>query len=180
MGRILIASYSMTGTTERAAEDLAGRVHAEREIVHTLREREGLARYLWALWGALAGREPLIGATMRDPARYALTVLATPVWAARMSSPMRSYIVERRGRFSRVAFLCTQNGSGAERVFEAMSALSGQRPVATLALSAHDFREGMEERLADFARVLEGALPHEAPARKPGRRLRSSHRSLAV
>lgn len=160
MSKILIVSYSMTGTTWKAASALAHLCRADRDTIRPLADYRGLVRSLWALWTALTDREPPIEPRRHDPADYDLVVLATPVWAARMASPMRSYIVAHRDRFARVAFLCTQGGSGADRVFESMSALCGQHPVATLALCAPDFTsDGCAAKLERFAAGLGQARP---------------------
>jgi hypothetical protein len=70
-----------------------------------------------------------------DPSDYDIVVLGTPVWAGNMSSPLRSYVAAHKAQMKRVAFFCTQGGSGAEKVFRDLAQLCGQSPLATLAVN---------------------------------------------
>ncbi len=56
---------------------------------------------------ALKESEPPIHSPSKDPSEYDLVILGTPVWAGKMSSPLRSYIKTTAGKFKTVAFFCT-------------------------------------------------------------------------
>jgi menaquinone-dependent protoporphyrinogen IX oxidase len=72
--------------------------------------------------------------TKRDPSKYDLVVIGTPIWAFTLSSPVRSYLSQNRSRFKKVAFYCTLGGSGDERAFKEMETASGKKPIAVLPL----------------------------------------------
>jgi flavodoxin len=142
MGNILIVYYSRTGFTGRVAKEIATATGAESEALCEPTDRKGFFHYLRSGHEALAGRLTPIRPTVHDPAVFDLVILGTPVWAGRMSSPMRTYMSKHRRAFRRLAFFCTQHASGADKVFRGMAALAGKEPVATLALNDRAIRTG--------------------------------------
>ena len=84
-----------------------------------------------------------------------LVVVGTPVWVWNMCSPVRSYILAHRGRFSRVAFFCTCGGSGGHKVLADMQTLCRKTPVAKLILTEGACAKGAHKaQMATFLRAL--------------------------
>ena len=81
-----------------------------------------------------------IGAPTKNPSDYDLIILGTPVWAHNMCSPLRSYIAAQKERFRAVAVLCTQGGSGANKVIGDVAKLCGRTPVASLVLNEGEIK----------------------------------------
>jgi flavodoxin len=155
MSRILVVYFSRTGYTRRVAEEVARDCKADLEAIDESKPRSGLLGYWRSAREALGKRLVPIAAAKRDPAAYDIVVLGTPVWAGALCSPMRSYIEAHKGAFKRVAFLATQGGSGAPKVFASMSELCGQPPLATLALSDREIdRAQYRETMARFDATL--------------------------
>jgi hypothetical protein len=97
-----------------------------------------------------------------DPSNYDVVVLGTPVWAGNMSSPLRSYVAAHKAQFRRVAFFCTQGGSGAEKVFHDLAELCGQPPVAALTVNGRELEQSAySQRLERFATAVTSALRPE-------------------
>jgi hypothetical protein len=95
------------------------------------------------------------------PGEYDIVILGTPVWAGHLASPLRAYLSLRRPEFPRVAFFCTQGGSGAPKVFREMADLAGKAPIATLVLNDRDIqRRTYATALDGFARAI--TLPKAA------------------
>ncbi len=134
--------YSRTGTTAMAADEIAKRLGCETERLTEGRSRAGPIGYMMAgretVNGAVAELEPL----RHDPSRYDLVVIGTPVWVYRTSVPVRTFLAQNAGRLGRVAFFATYGSSGPERTMEAMTALAGKAPVATLGLTTAEVRKG--------------------------------------
>lgn len=162
MAGILVADYSLTGTTRRAAERLCVPCHARAIHIADARERRGILGILRSAWEALRARCPEIRTAPHAPQDFDIVVLATPVWAGQMASPMRSYVTAHRHGFRNVAFLCTQKSSGAEQVFDTLTELCGKAPVATLALGARDIESGADGPKIDaFAARLVSLTPED-------------------
>jgi hypothetical protein len=109
----------------------------------------------------LRARPAKINAAKHDPSSYELVVIATPVWAHRVATPMRTWLTAYRARLSKVAFLCTFGGSGAEQALGQLADISGRSALARCQIDARDVRDGAQVRLLDiFAERLERKLTH--------------------
>jgi flavodoxin len=151
----LVVCYSHTGVTARVAAALANRLGADLETIEEVRPRQGASGYLRSVWEALRQRPAHIVPPRHDPARYPFIVLGTPVWAGHMSAPMRSYIMQQRDHFKRLALFCTMGGSGGRQVLSAMAELSRRAPVATLCLRQQEvLADRYQPQLTSFASEL--------------------------
>jgi hypothetical protein len=66
------------------------------------------ARFLHAL-DAIIRRKPPIVQARHEVRDYDVIILGSPVWAADMATPMRSFLAREKGRISQAAFFCTQS-----------------------------------------------------------------------
>lgn len=159
MSRILVVYYSRTGNTRTLAGDLVAALRADVDQLDDRRDRCGVFGYLRCAREALRKRTIELLPPAYDPANYDVVVLGTPVWAGNISSPLRSYVAARKAQLQRVAFFCTQGGSGAEKVFGDLAELCGQPPLATLAVNGREIaKRAYAQRLERFAAAITAAL----------------------
>lgn len=155
----LVIYYSRSGKTRQAAEKVAEVLRARLEAIEDLDNRKGAWGFLKS--GAEASRSlpANIAALNNDPAQYDLVVLCTPVWAGRMSSPMRTVLNQYGSKMRRTAYLITRAASGKEfrEAFAGMTELVGKQPVAAQSFcsKAEDYLPKVEA----FARELQGFQP---------------------
>ena len=166
--RILVVFYSRTGTTRRVAYAVAESLGAEIEEIADLKNRTGLFGFLGAIRDALGRRCAPIGDPDRDPADYDIVILGSPVWAGRMSSPVRSYLDRSRGRFKAVAFLCTCGGKNDEiALFAEMAEAADSAPTAVVAVTETEVSKGSEwEKVGAFEDSIMAALRSPDSARR--------------
>lgn len=151
----LVSYYSRTGHTQRIAELIAESVGADVERIIDAKSREGALGYLTAGRDAMFKRQSRIQPPMKDPSRYNLVILGTPIWAWNLSPPMRTYISDHKAKFNQVAFFCTEGGSGGNRAFRQMANLIGKQPVATLELTETDLkRDSYKGKLDGFVEQI--------------------------
>jgi flavodoxin len=165
MSRIVVVHFSRDGHTRAIAREIAKACGADTEAITESSDRAGLWGYLRSALEALLGIAPTLASTKTGVRRGDLVVIGTPIWFWNLSSPVRSYILAHRGRFSRVAFFCTCGGSGSAKVFRDMEALCGRAPVATLALTEAQCTAGAHKAaMAAFVRALQrrGAVVPDA------------------
>lgn len=137
--KTLVAYYSRTGHTEQLAREIAARCGADIEkISDDGIDRSGLFGYLRSGWQALSGARPPIRKAVRNPGDYELVVIGTPVWNWSLASPVRSYAVRHARQFKRVAFFCTEGGSGERRAWAELQRICGKPPLATIAVKEGD------------------------------------------
>jgi flavodoxin len=151
--------YSRSGRTLKVAQALAQALGADLEVVRDSPDGGRPRGTLRCVLEALLHRKPRIGPIAHRSADYALIVVGTPVWARNVAGPVRSYLAPRRGRFPRMAFFCTAAGFGQDKVLAELAALSGEIPVATLALTERSVDSG------EFVAALAPFLARIAPGR---------------
>lgn len=159
MPRILVVYFSRSGHTRQLAEALASALSADIEPIGEDGERGGILQYLRSAWEALNAKPVAIRPSAKVVGDYDAVVLGTPVWASRMSSPMRAYIAAHASEFRQIALFCTLGGSGAEKTMRGMSELCGKQPLATLAVTEGELRSGKwKDRLGAFVAAVSAEL----------------------
>jgi len=154
MPKTLIIFYSRTGTTKKVAQNLAAKLNADTEEIIAQKDRRGIWGYL------ISGREAMkkipakIAPTQKDSAFYDLVIVGTPRWVT-VSSPIRTYLVENKNKFKKMAFFLLRGGAKDGDVFKEMENISGQKPVATLALRQKEVTKGdFDQKITEFINKL--------------------------
>jgi len=78
----------------------------------------------------------------KDPSDYDLLVIGTPVWAGKMSTPVRAYINEIEDKVNNVALFCTMNSKGDESTLKGMEELIGKMAMAKSSFTSGDIKNG--------------------------------------
>lgn len=152
--KTLVAFYSLSGNNELLARELAGKMSADLEkiIEKTSRSSGGFGFMRSCFEGFLkfkAGIRPAV----KDAGDYDLVVLCAPVWAGGISSPMRSYVVQNRKKFKRIAFASVSGGENNPKALEDLGKVAGMKVSVSLVLSANvsgsskDSKEAVKAKL---------------------------------
>jgi hypothetical protein len=152
---VLIVYFSRTGTTEEVAGVLAQKLGAELHAIRPRADYAGGGGFFRGIWQSLRRGAPEI-THGQDPKAYDLVVLGSPIWAGRLSGPMRAYLKRNAKQLPAVAAFCV-SGSGAAYAdaFEEIVALGGPTPSPTVCLAERDVRsEVLEAKLEPFLRAL--------------------------
>lgn len=150
--KTLLVFYSRTGINRKVAEMLVRRLNGDLEEIKSVKNYSGIIGYM------AAGREGMkkipakIEPAVKNPADYDLVILGTPLWAGQMASPVRAYLMAQKNKIKKVAFFSVRGGSDPKLMFDEMAELSGQAPLATLALLTKEVaKNNFEEKLNAFA-----------------------------
>jgi flavodoxin len=143
--KALVVHYSRTGNTEKVAAELANALAADTEAIVDRKGRKGALGYLAAGKDTTRKIPAQIDDPKKDPSRYDLVVIGTPVWVYTVSTPVLAYLQKYAGRFPEVAFFLTHGGNF-EKTFEDMATAAGRQPKATLAVFEKDLRKGAHVR----------------------------------
>jgi len=136
--KTLVVFYSRTGFTKKAALQIAKSLKADSEEIFDINERRGMFGYLKSGKESISKIIPEIKETKKDASNYDLVIIGTPIWAWNVSSPIRAYIEKNKYKFKKIAFFCTQGGSGSKNAFAEMKSLCKKDPVAVLTLKTSD------------------------------------------
>ena len=147
----LVVYFSRTGTTKKVAEAISKKLKADSEEIKTTDSRDGILVYLKSGKEASLKRPADIDKTKKDPSKYDVVVIGTPVWAWSVSSPVRAYLMKNRDKLKKAefAFFCTQSGSGAERACSQMEDLCRKKPLSVLWLKEGEVLKADYRRKAD-------------------------------
>ena len=129
--KALVVYYSRTGNTRKVGQEIARQLKADIEEIISPRGRSGPLGFLWSGGEATLRLMTKLKPTKKDPTKYDVVVVGTPIWSFNMSSPVRTYL--SRNRFKKVAFFLTHEGAPG-KTFKNMTALVGKKPLATLAV----------------------------------------------
>ncbi|MFZ0924850.1 MAG: NAD(P)H-dependent oxidoreductase [Halobacteriota archaeon] len=91
--KTLVAYYSRTGNTKKVAEALAENLNADVESITSDTKDKGMGRLAMQAFLRVHAK---IAQTMNDAASYDLVVVGSPVWAGKMSSPIRTYLAKNQ------------------------------------------------------------------------------------
>lgn len=153
--KILVVAYSRTGNTLSVAKRIAGELQADLEVIEDKTYRKGILGFLRSGYDALSKKVPPIAEPKHDPGDYELAIIGTPIWAGRMSSPVRAYLLRFRGRFGQVAFFATSLGGGHGKALAEMAEVAAAKPLATVEVTSDQVRKGKEaEALKAFLEAV--------------------------
>jgi flavodoxin len=158
--RTAIVYYSMGGNTAWAAGQLASRLDAELIALTPRRPYpdRGARKFLRGGRAAMLGETPALEPYCFDAAAYDRVILGTPLWAGRISPPLRSFLKEQGAALADkplACFICS-GGGGDGKAFEQLRRLLGRDLTAELSLIDPKDRPSPEngDRLEAFCRTL--------------------------
>lgn len=132
--KTLVVYYSRTGTTQRLAQQIAERLHADIEKISDTTDRSGAIGYFSAGRDAMQRRMTKIAETTYDPANYDLIILATPVWAWTVTPAMRAYVIKNREKFKKIGLVLTRGNSDVIKIFKEFEEMCGKKVTSKLTL----------------------------------------------
>lgn len=138
MTRYLVVYYSWTGNTKKVAKAVAGRLGADLEAIVEQHPHSGVFARFWCAFDSIFRRRPPILPAGHDVGDYDVVILGSPVWAADMAAPMRTFLAREKGRIAKAAFFCTYGGAGGSIALQRMAEASGALPLTILLLTQEE------------------------------------------
>ena len=156
-----IVYYSMGGNCALIADKVAAAIGADAIRIEPMEAYpdRGAAKFLRGGSSALKKDEPELKAYEFDASAYERVILGMPVWASRVTPPLRTFIAQnaetlRRKRIA--AFVCSSSGSGEKplrRLAEALG-IEGFEATASFVDPKDRPSEENDRRLARFIEEL--------------------------
>lgn len=139
--KVLVIFYSRGGNTRAVAEEFRKKFQADVEEIVDTRSRKGILGYISAGKDAAQNRLTVIEPSKYNPSDYDLVIIGSPIWASRVSTPVRTYITQNKAKFKKLALFCTAGGNVNDKTWQDLSNLSGIKPEFTLGFSRKDIKE---------------------------------------
>lgn len=165
MRDVLIVFYSRSGTTGVVAQALATALGADLDRITTAASYAGTAGFVRGIWHALRRSGPPIR-KHADPAQFKTVILCSPVWAGRLSAPMRTYLREA-GTLPHLRGVAVSGSGGPQTsFFREMERISGRAGIPALSLSQRQIFTGAYHTALDgFVRTVRRAQDDAAENR---------------
>jgi flavodoxin len=167
--RILVAYYSLSGNTERVAEDLATRLGADLEKITEGENRRGFFGHMRAALDSILEKPADLRPIEKHPRDYALTLIGTPIWAGKITPAVRAYLRTIHCQCNDVAFFTTSGSTPAEKVVPAMERLAGRQAIAFAGFNYNDLKteSAYRQKLATFLGALRRERACEVCGQEP-------------
>lgn len=150
--KTLVVYYSKTGNTRKVGKLLAKKLKSDIDEIIDKTDRKGIKGWLFGGRDAMQKNITEVKFS-KNPKKYDLAVIGTPVWAFTVSPAVRTYLL--KNKFKKVAFFLTYDSTGAERAFSEMQKCS-KNPIATLALTKNELSSDnlFIKKVDDFCRKI--------------------------
>jgi hypothetical protein len=157
MSKILVVSYSWTGTCSRVARQLcAQRPGWQHGQIKLEKPRNGRIGYWRCVLDSVLRRRPAIVYRGPIPTQFDAVVLVSPIWAFSLASPLRSFVRTRRDHLPHVAMVSVMGGAGASNAVREVERLIGRACVMNAAFTMQDVATGhAAEALDRFGNALQ-------------------------
>ncbi len=171
MSSVLVVAYSRTGASRRVGQLMAGLQHWQFAQIRDAAPRRGFGGVVRCLLDSWRGRCPAIRYAGPDPANFEAVVLVSPIWAARLAGPMRSFVTAHREAFREVVVVSLMGGKGHQGAVAELAHLIGRAPLRNTAFKEREVQDGtFMVPLEAFAASVQHAV-ERAPLRHPVRRM---------
>jgi menaquinone-dependent protoporphyrinogen IX oxidase len=136
--KTLIVYFSRAGHTRKVAETLAERLNADTVEITEPKNRNGVLGYIRSGRESMANKIPEIDPITASISDYERVVIASPIWAGNLATPVRAFLAKYKDQINEAAFCITMNGKDPEKAIATMRELSGKTPIATAAFRAEN------------------------------------------
>ena len=156
VSQFIVIIYTRSGRTKKIGEEIAHELGCELVEIKDLKSRRGIFGFLRSGMEAMKKMLPPIQSPQIDLTLYKTAIVGTPIWASKMSSPIRSFLVNYCQKIQSVAFFCTKGGADTIDPFSEMGALVQRTPIATLALFEQEIKTNLyQDKLKGFLKQVQ-------------------------
>ena len=147
--KTLLVYYSRTGNTRKIANTISESIECDIEEIVEKDKRKGIIGYLKSGYQASRGKAEHIEDSKYKISNYDLLIIGTPVWAGKMSVPVRTYLKKNMNKIPLLACFCTTNRSGLENTIEDMGNYVNTTPLASFGVKSSDIKNGTYKNIIE-------------------------------
>lgn len=140
--KTLVVYYSRTGNTKMIAETISESLDCDIEEIVDKEKRGGILGYLKSGYEASRNKLSIIEDPKHDLSKYDLLIVGTPIWAGKMSVPIRTYLHQNMEKIPLLACFCTAGGSGIEGTIKNIGEYTNTTPIESFGLTSSDIKSG--------------------------------------
>lgn len=157
--KVAIVYYSLEGNCRLVSEKLAKLLDADVCEIESARPypTRGPGKFLAGGRAAASSEKPELKPYSFDESAYDLVILAGPVWANHVASPLNTFLAEHDLTKGRVALvICSMGGNGDKCAadFTRKIGLTERPPTLSLRSPASGKEPALDDKLAAFAKEI--------------------------
>ena len=154
--KILIVYYSRTSRNKRLCSELQASLHCDIEEIIDKANRHGIINYLFAGRDAFLKRTTSIAIPKKDPGRYDLVIIGTPIWSVNITPAVRTYLRDYRHKLKKLAVVSLSGmGPAGKRILTEVEAVAGIKPIASLLVAEREYHQGSyKNKVSDFIQTI--------------------------
>jgi flavodoxin len=151
----LVVYYTRSGNARFVAETIAAEIGSDVEEVIDMKKRSGVLGYLSGGKDARQGKETQIAPSKKSPADYDLIIVGTPIWAARPTPAVTTYLKKNNLSGKKVAVFFTQGGKKPQGIEQIKALMPNSEHIAELTLvSPLKSKEESEKQIIEWCKTL--------------------------
>lgn len=127
--KVLTVYFTRSGNTEKVVKKVHESLGGDVELIKEPVSRKGIMGWIRSGRGNSQQEVAEINETRYDPSNYDLVVLASPIWAGSVSSPMRGYMVKHKEKLLKTAMFLTNDSGQLEKAWAEIDALLDNPPL---------------------------------------------------
>jgi len=134
--KFLVVYYSHTENNRKIARLIRGRLNCDIIRIQELKKRTGLTIFLDVLFN----RSPSIRTDAHSLRDYDHIVFVAPIWAAKIASPMKTFLRREKANIQEYSFVTVCSGAKGQltRIRQQLTTLVGKTPDGVLELWIND------------------------------------------
>ena len=138
---ILVVYYSRTGSTRKVAEYITKQLGADMEAIIDMKKRSGVGGFVLGGKDSLMRKETEISEIKKDPSKYELVIVGSPIWAGNMPPAIRTYLNKYKANIKSVAFFATSGGSSQVKIFEEVKSLLDKELISLMRICTKELKD---------------------------------------
>ncbi len=148
---VLIVYYSRSGNTRKVADMIAHLIDCDVEPIVCKENLSGFWGFIKCAFYAVFNKFLQISKIEHNLEKYKVVLIGTPIWAGKISSPIRTFIDRYKDKLTRVAFFATMGAEPNKGIFRKINNTLAKEPVAILIISVKELKSGIDKKkLIDF------------------------------
>jgi hypothetical protein len=104
MKDVLVVFYTRTGNSEKLADEVSIKLHGDVDEIKTENKYQGFSGFIRAGFRSVRKKTDEIN-YKKDPSKYKIVVIVSPIWASNIPPAVRAYIEENKDSLVRYGLI---------------------------------------------------------------------------
>ncbi len=160
MKDVLVVFFTRTGNSERLAEEISIKLHGDVDEIKSKVKYIGISGFIRAGYRSMTKKIDQIE-FQKDPSKYKIIVLVSPIWSSNIPPAIRSYINKNKEDLKNYGLIINGTMKENKKAYENFKELLGNPISEYVADNSNIDYEICQKDLEDFADKIRYKLENE-------------------